>query len=193
MKAQNQQDKVKIKELIVVEGKNDITAVKRAVDATVLITHGFGYNQKLIDTMKAAVNRQGVIIFTDPDYMGNRIRRELSQQVPGCKQASLAQSLASRDEDIGIENASPKDIQEALLKARGPVTDEETGRAYTMEDLRQRALVDHPDAAKRRQGLSEALHLGHCNGKQLLKRLNSFGISPEELDRHIEKIEDRNR
>ncbi len=175
---------MKIKELIVVEGKNDITAVKRAVDAEVIATHGFGYGKKLIRTIQEAVNRQGVIIFTDPDYMGNRIRREISRLVPGCKQASLARSLAEKDEDVGIENASVEDIREALKKAHAVEKDGED--TFTMADLRYYRLVNDANASKRRQRVCDALHLGHCNGKQLLKRLNNFGITKEEIEKVLE-------
>ncbi|MEG1416535.1 MAG: ribonuclease M5, partial [Clostridium sp.] len=35
-----------IKEVIVVEGKDDVSAVKRAVDADLIITSGFGLTAK---------------------------------------------------------------------------------------------------------------------------------------------------
>ncbi|MEG0134299.1 MAG: ribonuclease M5, partial [Clostridium sp.] len=38
-----------IKEVIVVEGRDDVTAVKRAVDAEVISVSGFGINSKIID------------------------------------------------------------------------------------------------------------------------------------------------
>ena len=38
-----------IKEVIVVEGRDDITAVKKAVDAEIIATSGFGINAKIID------------------------------------------------------------------------------------------------------------------------------------------------
>ena len=41
-----------IKEVIVVEGKDDVSAVKAAVDAEVITTNGFGYGKELIDLLK---------------------------------------------------------------------------------------------------------------------------------------------
>ena len=38
------------------------------------------------------------------------------------------------------------------------------------------------DSRKRREYLGEALRIGYCNGKQLLKRLELFGITLEELE-----------
>lgn len=67
-----------IKEVIVVEGRDDITAVKRAVDAEVIAVGGFGINAKVINRMKEAQKRQGVIIFTDPDFAGEKNKKNYS-------------------------------------------------------------------------------------------------------------------
>ncbi len=55
-----------IKEIIVVEGKSDISAVKRAVDAEVIATSGLGLNEKIISVIKKASQNRGIIILTDP-------------------------------------------------------------------------------------------------------------------------------
>ena len=68
-----------IKEVIVVEGKDDITAVKAAIDAEVIATNGFGYKKEFIETIKNICERKGIIILTDPDYAGEQIRRDLSK------------------------------------------------------------------------------------------------------------------
>ena len=41
-----------IKEVIVVEGRDDITAVKGALECDVIQTHGFGYGRRLINQLK---------------------------------------------------------------------------------------------------------------------------------------------
>ena len=55
----------RIEQTIVVEGKDDVSAVLAAVDANVLWTHGYGINQNTLDLIKAAYERTGIIIFTD--------------------------------------------------------------------------------------------------------------------------------
>ncbi|NCC80246.1 MAG: toprim domain-containing protein, partial [Clostridia bacterium] len=64
-----------IKEVIVVEGKDDISAVKKAVYAEVLAVHGYGINEDSMNKIREAAKRTGVIILTDPDHAGERIRR----------------------------------------------------------------------------------------------------------------------
>ena len=41
-----------IKEVIVVEGRDDVTAVKRAVDAEIIAVGGFGINGNVIERIK---------------------------------------------------------------------------------------------------------------------------------------------
>ena len=67
-----------IKEVIVVEGKDDVSAVKKAVDAEVISVSGYGINKASMDKIKEASRRTGVIILTDPDHAGERIRRMIT-------------------------------------------------------------------------------------------------------------------
>ena len=74
-----------IKEVIVVEGRDDITAVKKAVDAEIIATSGFGINAKIIERIREAQKRKGVIVLTDPDFAGEKIRSIISKRVKGVK------------------------------------------------------------------------------------------------------------
>lgn len=65
-----------IKEIIVVEGRDDVTAVKRAIDAELITTGGFGFPKGVMERIKVANERRGVIIFTDPDFAGEKIRKK---------------------------------------------------------------------------------------------------------------------
>ena len=71
-----------LKETIVVEGKNDAAAVRRAVEADIIITNGFGLNRSILDRIRTAQEKHGVIA-TDPDFMGEKIRKKISDKVKG--------------------------------------------------------------------------------------------------------------
>lgn len=176
-----------IEELIVVEGRDDVIAVKAAVDAQIMTTNGYAYGWKFIDTLKQISKRRGIIIFTDPDFMGDQIRRDLDEKIPGCKHAFLPQSKSTKKDDIGIENASREDIIEALKKARATRVEEEI--TFTRSDLLQHDLIGAGDSRDRRDKLGEILGIGYGNGKQFLNRLNSFGISRDEFIRGIERLD----
>ena len=63
-----------IGEVIIVEGKSDVAAIRQAVEADCLITGGFSLSPALLGQIEAAYRRRGIIIMTDPDSAGERIR-----------------------------------------------------------------------------------------------------------------------
>ena len=111
----------KIEEIIVVEGRDDTAAIRCAVDAVTIETHGFGIREETWDLIDKAYQTKGIIVFTDPDTAGEQIRRRILERCPEAKEAFLDQALAAKAGDIGIENASPEAIREALGKVHGRV------------------------------------------------------------------------
>ena len=179
-----------IKEVIVVEGRDDITAVKAAIDAEVIATNGFGYKKELVSTLKSIGERRGLIILTDPDFAGEQIRKDLSSKIPNCKHAFLAQGKALKKDNIGVENATAEDILEAINKARPHKVKVEIN--FTKEDLIELGLSGTPDARDRRDRLGDILGIGYANSKQFLNRLNNFGVSKEEFIKALERMEKHN-
>lgn len=117
-RAFNDDKKPRIKEAIVVEGRDDTLAVSKAVDAIIIETHGFGLSDKTWKILDKAYRERGLIILTDPDHGGRSIRRKILNRFPGSKEAFVSTEKASKKGDVGIENAAPDDIWEALSKAR---------------------------------------------------------------------------
>lgn len=175
-----------IKEVIVVEGRDDIAAVKKAVQAEVIAVGGFGINKKVIDRIKEAQKRKGVIVFTDPDFAGEKIRGIISKRVKGIKHAYIAQEDGIKDGDIGVENAKPEVIIKALQNAK--ITLEEKKEFYNMQDMYYFKLTGQPDSKKRRLILGRVLGIGYGNSTQMVSRLNNYGISKEEFLNAIQKI-----
>ncbi|MBS4535161.1 ribonuclease M5 [Clostridium sp. D2Q-14] len=175
-----------IKEVIIVEGKDDVSALKKAIDCEVITTGGFGYTDDLIERIKVAQKNRGVIIFTDPDFAGEKIRNYISSRVKGCKHAFLARDKAMLGNNIGIENAKPDDIREALKESR--YESQEKRREFTKRDLLMNKLNGGEDSSNRRNILGRILGIGYCNSKQLLKRLNNYGITREEFNVAIERM-----
>lgn len=181
---------MRVKEVIVVEGRSDERAVKRAVDAQVIITSGYGIRESTFLAIEEAAKRCGVIIFTDPDFMGERIRERLKLRVPAAKHAYLSRADATSEGDIGIENAKPEAILAALEKVRTWV--ETPVDTFTKSDLIRNGLEGGPGALDRRDRMGRLLGIGYGNGKQFLMRLNRFGVTREEFEKALSAIEQEN-
>ena len=108
------EEDIMIKEVIVVEGRSDTVAVKSAVEADTIETGGSAIPDYVLKRIKLAHQKRGVIIFTDPDYPGERIRKIVSQAVPGCKHAFITQDEGRGKRNLGVENATPDTIRKAL-------------------------------------------------------------------------------
>lgn len=178
--------KERIKETIVVEGKDDEAALKRAVDCEVIITRGFGMTEETLLRIAHAAETTGIIVFTDPDFAGERIRERIVKRVPSCKHAFLSKEDAMLKDNIGIENASPESIIEALGKVR--TIRKDTDLRFTKQDLFMLELEGFEHSAEKRNQLGKALGIGYCNAKQFLNRLNHYGVTREEFMEAITKL-----
>lgn len=168
-----------IREVIVVEGKNDVAAVRRAVDAECLTTGGFALSGNSLAKIEAAYRRNGIIILTDPDSAGEGIRRKLTALFPAARHAFVSREAASANKDIGVEQATAETIRAALKKAR--CQECQARQEFTCQDLQMARLSGTPDAMKRRILLGDCLGIGYANAKTFLRRLNHYGVTREEF------------
>jgi ribonuclease M5 len=180
-----------IREMIVVEGKDDTTAVRRAVEADTIETGGSAIGEDVLRRIELAQQRRGVIIFTDPDSPGERIRKIVAERVPDAKHAFLTKDEARTRNGIGVEHASDEAIRRALEAVRSP---EETSSsmeqgAIAWMDLLDAGLIVHASAARRRERMGELLGIGYANGKQFYKRCVMFRITPIEFAAALEQLE----
>jgi|SRR5690625_2623239 len=175
---------MRIKEVIVVEGKSDTNKVKEAVEADTIETNGSAIDKETLQLIKHAQAKRGVIIFTDPDYPGERIRHIITEEVPGCKHAFLPkkEAIASATwKSVGIEHASVSAIQKALQHVY-ELSEEPLTNDIKRSDLIRYGLIGHTRSRARREALGDYLHIGYTNGKQLLHRLKMFEIEKDELN-----------
>lgn len=175
-----------IKEVIVVEGKMDTLAVQRAVPADTIETGGFTLNSRTLNDIQAAYTKRGIIILTDPDGAGERIRRFLTERFPDAGQAFVPKVDATANNDVGIEQASVEAIRLALAKVRHSTM--EPGKEFTMADLFRYKLNGCPEAAENRAKLGAVLGIGYANGKKFLQRMNNYNVSREEFEEEVKKL-----
>lgn len=180
--------KLKIQEVIIVEGRDDTTRLKEAVDCDTIETNGSALSKSTMQQIQHAMNKRGIIIFTDPDYPGERIRRKIVEVIPNAKHAFLPRHLAKDAQGkIGIEAAKTADIIQALQVVYTVDTSDTIEVISQQQLLADGLIVGHNAHAKRRR-LGELLHLGDMNGKQLMKRLKMFRISLADYQQAIQII-----
>lgn len=176
-----------IREVIVVEGKNDTVAIQCAVEADTIETGGSAINEATIRRIMLAQQRRGVILFTDPDYVGEKIRKTIAKRVPGCKHAFLLKHEAMAKGSVGVEHAKPEAIRHALEQVRTEMSTVTVELSWM--DLVEAGLTMHLGSMERRRKLGEILNIGYCNAKQMLKRFGVFQIGREEFENALCQLE----
>ncbi len=177
--------KQQIKQVIVVEGRDDAANIKRFVDAEIIITHGFAISAETYRRIQYAAENIGVIVLTDPDFAGERIRKDIAKCVKGnLKQAYISRAAAQKGNDIGVENASGQAILTALANAKAEVDD--APPVYGQGDIVALGLTGRPNSKALRIAVGEAFHIGYANAKQLMQRLNKYRIDKAALSAFID-------
>ena len=186
-KPNTQNKKIKIKEIIVVEGRDDITAIKRVVDAHIIALNGFSaLSKKTINKMVELSQNNDLILFTDPDFAGKKIRDTLKRYIPNIKHAFVSRKDATRNDNIGVENANDEAILDALKNVI--TAHQNVENRFNISDLIDNGFISGSNAKERRIMLGDILKIGYYNAKQLLKALNSFNISKEQFEEAVEEI-----
>jgi ribonuclease M5 len=170
--------------ILVVEGKSDKALIESFLDADIITTNGSEVSRETIDYIKEASKKRSVIVLTDPDSPGKRIRDILNQNIPGLLQAFVPKSKSIKHHKVGVAESSKDVILEALSHV---VPSSSSIKAQlTFNDFLDLGLVSGEDSSHKRDKIGEALHIGHGNGKCLLKRANALGLTKEDLRKALD-------
>ena len=167
-----------IKEVIVVEGKNDTKRLKEFFDVETIETHGMGLNKETINYIKEVNNKRGVILFLDPDSPGEKIRNRLNSEIPDLKNAFVMKQDARTSKKVGIEHASKEILEEALNNL---LTYTDQINSISEEEFYLLGLKGETDSVNKREKISKHFHIGKCNSKTMYKRLNMLGITYDDI------------
>ena len=172
-----------IKEVIVVEGHHDESRLKQInPNWDIITTNGSEISDETILELKVLQEKRGIIIFTDPDYPGERIRNKIVTTVKRAKHAYISKQkcISENGKKIGVEHAKDIDIIESLEQVITPV--KLSNKHLTYNDLFQLKLSGCKDASSNRKKLSDITGIWLGNTKSTLKKLNMFGLDKEEIN-----------
>ena len=193
-----------VKEVIVVEGRYDVNALKQLVDATVVATDGFQIfkDKEKQGMLRALAARRGLIVLTDSDSAGGVIRGFLCGIVPPeqVKNAYIPdvigkekrKSSPSKEGKLGVEGMRPEVLLAALRNAGATMEDAAApryGEAITKADLFRLGLSGGTGSVSRRKALQKRLALPErLSANQLLAVLNIV-TTKAELEALLESVD----
>lgn len=187
-------DKLRVREVILVEGKYDKIALEAVVDGLIFPVDGFAifHDTDRRELLRRLAAERGVVILTDSDGGGVVIRRHLKSilppeqvkeafipDVPGKEKRKRAPGKAGT---LGVEGMRPEVLRQALLRA-GVGLEEEREKPFTKAVLYALGLSGTPEAKQRRLALQAALGLpANLSANALTGVLNAI-TTPAEVEK----------
>lgn len=195
----------KIKETIVVEGIYDKIKLSRFIDGIIITTHGFSVfkNPKLMESIKKLAEETGIVILTDSDSAGFKIRNYIKQAlpaeqvrhayVPDIHGKEKRKRVPGKEGLLGVEGIDDNIIIDALKKAgctlNGDKNSQREGRAITKADMFRLGLSGGEGSRELRDKLAKELGLpSKISANMLLDVINRL-IDYDELCEIVQNID----
>lgn len=194
---------LQVNQAIIVEGKYDKIKLSSLVKAVIIPTHGFRIfkDAEMLELIRHYARTTGIIILTDSDRAGFRIRGYLKGAIPDGKIRNIyipdvfgkekRKEKPSAEGKLGVEGIDAEVLREAFRKA-GVLTEQmPEGEPITKADLYFAGLSGGADSAQARRALQQKLGLpSMLSATALLEILNSMMtredflamIQPEEAE-----------
>ncbi len=193
-----------IKEAIIVEGTYDQIRLSNFLDAVIIKTNGFTIfkDREKIETIKTLAKKTGIVILTDSDSAGFKIRNFVKQSItdgdvkhayiPDIVGKEKRKTEPSKEGLLGVEGISDDVILDALKIAGcefdGKSDNNFNKRPITKADLFILGLSGGSESSKKRNALCTALELpSKISANMLISVLNKL-MSYEQLSNWVNNL-----
>ncbi|MGL4617156.1 MAG: ribonuclease M5 [Mycoplasmoidaceae bacterium] len=169
-----------IKEVILVEGKNDSKKIKKIFpNIETFETNGYDITESKINLIKKINETRGIICFLDPDRVGKKIRDILIKEIPNLNHAFITiDDIDSKSKKKGIAEAKDDSINKALNNFFSPL---EKLSKISWEEYLSLGL----NSKEKRLDICNKLNIPYYNHKQLFNILNIININYEDLKSRV--------
>ena len=165
--------------IVVVEGITDISFLSTFIDAEFVITNGSEIPEKTIEYLKKSSENRDIFVLTDPDSPGKRIRDRLDLEIRNLKHCFVDKEKSIKNGKVGVAESTKEEVLKALEKF--VETKKNVIPLISHSDLVKLGLEGNDDSKSKRQKVIDFYHLGFCNAKTFLKRVNYSRLTIEDL------------
>ncbi|MGM9858018.1 MAG: ribonuclease M5 [Bacilli bacterium] len=180
-------EKYYIDGVIVVEGKSDVTFLQEFIDTVFVTTNGSEISKETINYIKELKKHNRVIVLTDPDSPGQRLRSILDENIEGLEHAFVDKKNSIKKHKVGVAESTKEEVLKALKHSI--ISSKSTIQTITLDELYSLHLSGYDNSSYLRNKICEELNLGFCStNKTFLKRLNALQIDKTKLEEILERI-----
>lgn len=195
-------EKLKISYAVVVEGKYDKIKLSSIIDSPIIVTNGFGIykNSETARLIRYYAEKTGIVILTDSDTAGFRIRGHIKSIVPKGKIINLyspeifgkekRKIQPSKEGKLGVEGISAEKLRKLFVDS-GLVNDAKSSEnPITSLDFYELKLSGSSNSGLYRKRILNAMNLPeNLTAKALLEAVNAR-YSKEEFIQLVQKIQE---
>lgn len=191
---------IKTDKLIIVEGKYDKIKLESIIDALIITTEGFSVfkDKQKTDFIKKYAADKGVIVLTDSDGAGFKIRNYLNSIIPSSQIINLyipdiygkekRKTDFSGEGKIGVEGIPNETLTEILSKYCETEEDEILQNHTSSYDLFVYGINGRENSKQKRKALTKSLGLPErISQKGLLKYINT-NLTKEEFLKIMKEV-----
>lgn len=193
---------IKIRQAVVVEGKYDKIKLSGIIDAPIIQTDGFGIfkDKELQKMIRTLAERQGIIVLTDSDSAGFKIRsfigstvdngKIINAYIPDIFGKEKRKTAYSKEKKLGVEGIPIEELKKALEKCSIPFeeTNNEPREKITKLNLYEDGFFGRDDSKMKRKELLIKLNLPErMSSNALVEMINAF-MSADEYKKAAEEI-----
>lgn len=199
----NISEKIRISQLVVVEGKYDKIKLSSIIDGLVITLNGFRiYKDKQKSALiKALAQKQGVIILTDSDKAGFQLRGHLKSilgdidkslitelYIPQITGKESRKETASKEGFLGVEGTEIDLLRQMFLDISKKADRPKHQDPITKADFFNDGLSGTDNSALKRQALLKVLSLpSYISANALLEVINSL-LTRGEYNELLKKV-----
>ena len=180
-----------MKPVLVVEGTSDVNRLRNLVDCDFVITNGSAISKDTLNYLKELIKNRRVIVFTDPDYPGQKIRQTITKEIPNVEHCYIRKEFAVKGKKLGVCECDKDELLRALSQVLSHEKVKYEEGHITQKELLELKLIGENDSSKRRDYISKFIPIGKTNGKTFLKRINQLAIEKERLDKWMEEYDSK--
>lgn len=199
---------LKVKQAVIVEGKYDKIKLDSIIDGVIVQTNGYSIfkDKEKLALIRFYAEKTGIIILTDSDSAGFKIRNYLKGAIPDGKIINIyipdifgkerRKLKPSAEGKLGVEGVSKKILLEAFEKAG--ITAEEKDETQNTEKIDSLLLYELGLSGGKNSSLLRKKVLQYFGLPSLLSSsamtdaLNTM-ISPDELTEAVEKLKNEQK
>lgn len=181
------ENKTEIDSVIVVEGKSDVLFLETFIKPIdFIITYGSEISKETLNTIKEYSKQYKIVILTDPDYPGKKIRNTINENIENCYNAFVSKEVSIKKNKVGVAESTKEEVLKSLQNLH-IFSKSLQNPTILLSDLACRGYLNI-NQKEFRDYISKKYNFDIVNTKTFIKRINLLNIPiKEELEQYGRK------